>query len=77
MINFLCTLIKIILSIFRSKRFLVCEIAMLKKEIEILKRKRKKKVKMNYFDRLYFVILHKIVNIKDFITIVKPETVLK
>ena len=75
MFNLLCSCIKIILSIFKTKRFLICEIAMLKKEIEILKRKQKKKVNTNCFDRLFFVILHKIANIKDRITIVKPETV--
>jgi hypothetical protein len=77
MFNLLCSFIKKILSIFKTKRFLIFEIAMLKKEIEILKRKRKKKVNTNCFDRLFFVILHKIANIKDRITIVKPETVLQ
>ena len=77
MINFICTFIKIIISIFKSKRFLVCEIALLKKEIEILKRKRKKRIITNRFDRLFFVILNRIGNIKDRITIVKPETVLR
>ena len=77
MFNLLCSFIKIILSIFKTKRFLIFEMAMLKKEIEILKRKRKKKVNTNCFDRLFFVILHKIANIKNRITIVKPETVLQ
>ena len=39
MINLISTFIKIILCIFKSKRFLICEIALLKKEIEILKTK--------------------------------------
>jgi len=43
MVNLICALIKIILCIFKSKRILVCEIALLKKENEILKRKRKKR----------------------------------
>ena len=77
MVNFLCTLIKITLSIFKSKRNLVCEIVLLKKEIEILKRKRKKRVITNHFDRLFFIILTKVANIKHKISIVKPETVLK
>ena len=77
MINLLCSLIKIILCIFKSKRILVCEIALLKKEIEILKRKRKKGIKTNCFDRLFFVILNKIGNIKEHISIVKPETLLQ
>ena len=62
---------------FKSKRNLVCEIAMLKKEIEILKRKRKKRIITNHFDRLFFIILNKVTNIKNKISIVKPETVLK
>jgi hypothetical protein len=49
----------------------------LKKEIEILKRKRKKRVVTNHFDRLFFVILNKIANIKDHISIIKPETILR
>jgi len=50
---------------------------MLKKEIEILKRKCKKRIITNHFDRLFFTILNKVANIKDCISIVKPETVLK
>ena len=42
-----------------------------------MKRKRKKRALTNHFDRLFFVILNKITNIKDHITIVKPETVLR
>jgi hypothetical protein len=63
MINFICSFTKIILGIFKSKRFLICEIAMLKKEIEILKRKHKKKIITNHFDRLFFIILNKMANI--------------
>ena len=77
MINLISTFIKIILCIFKSKRILVCEIALLKKEIEILTRKRKKRIITNHFDRLFFTILNKVANIKDRIPIVKPETVLK
>jgi hypothetical protein len=55
----------------------VCEIALLKKEIEILKRNIKKRTFTNHFDRLFFTILNKVANIKDRISIVKPETVLR
>jgi hypothetical protein len=65
------------LLIFKSKRNLVCEVALLKKEIEILKRKRKKRTITNHFDRLFFVVLNRIAYIKNRISIVKPETVLK
>jgi hypothetical protein len=77
MIKFIVSFSNIFLSIYKSKKSLICEIALLKKEIEILKRKRKKRVLTNHFDRLFFVILNKITNIKDHISIVKPETVLR
>ena len=77
MIKFIISFSNIFLSIYKSKKSLICEIALLKKEIEILKRKRKKRVLTNHFDRLFFVILNKITNIKDYISIVKPETVLR
>ena len=77
MLNFICNLINIILLIFKSKRNLVCEVALLKKEIEILKRKRKKRIITNHFDRLFFVVINRIAYIKNRISIVKPEAVLK
>jgi hypothetical protein len=77
MINLIVAFTSIFLSIFKSKKFLICEIALLKKDVEILKRKKKKRTLTNHFDRLFFVILNKIANIKDHISIVKPETVLR
>ena len=77
MINLMVAFTNIFISIFKSKKSLICEIALLKKEIEILKRKRKKRTLTNHFDGLFFVILNKIANIKDHITIVNPETVLR
>ncbi|MGD9202139.1 MAG: integrase core domain-containing protein [Chitinispirillia bacterium] len=77
MINFLYSIIKIILLIVKPKRKVICEIALLKKEIEILRRKRKKRINTNQFDRLFFLILNRIASIKNHISIVKPETVLK
>ena len=78
MLNFFFSITKLFLSIFRSKKSLTCEIALLKKEIEILKRKNAgKKVVTNHFDRLFIVGLNKILSIKDYISIVKPETVLR
>jgi transposase InsO family protein len=48
-----------------------------KKELEILKRQnQKKRLNIQYSDRLIFSILNRIGNIKDILTIVKPETVL-
>ena len=78
MLNFFLSIIKLFLSIFRAKKSLICEIALLKKELEILKRKSAgKRVVTNHFDRLFIIILNKATNIKDHISIVKPETVLR
>ena len=77
MLNFIVTFTKIFLSIFKSKKSLICEIALLKKEIEILKRKRKKRTLTNHYYRLFFTLLNMLTNIKDRISIVKPETVLR
>ena len=78
MINFFYSITKLLLSIFRSKKYLICEIALLKKEIEILKRKNAvKRVVTNHFDRLFIIGLNKVLSIKDYISIVKPETVLR
>ncbi len=78
MLNFFFSITKVFLSIFCTKKSLICEIALLKKEIEILKRKNGgKRVVTNHFDRLFIVGLNKILSIKDYISIVKPETVLR
>jgi putative transposase len=50
---------------------------MLKKELQILQRKVKSKRSTTHKDRIFFTILNMIANIKDRISIVKPETVLK
>ncbi|MGD9200982.1 MAG: hypothetical protein PVI26_05435 [Chitinispirillia bacterium] len=49
MFYFIGNSINIILLISKSKRNLVCEVALLKKEIEILKRKRKKRGRKTTF----------------------------
>jgi hypothetical protein len=77
MTAFLINFTNLFLKLFKSKKSLVCEIALLKKEIEILKRNIKKRTFTNHFDRLFFTILNKVANIKDRISIVKPETVLR
>ena len=78
MLNFFFSISKLFLSIFRTKKHLICEIALLKKEIEILKRKNAgKRVVTNHFDRLFIVGLNKILSIKNYISIVRPETVLR
>ncbi len=61
MINFFLTFTKLFFSIFKSKKLLVCEIAMLKKELQILKRKTKtKKFSTTHEDRIFFILLQMI-----------------
>jgi transposase InsO family protein len=66
------------LYIAHSRKQLVINIAILQKEVEILKRKNhKKRLRIKYSDRVILSILNMIGYIKEQIVIVKPETVLK
>jgi len=50
----------------------------LKKENEILKRKRKDRLKFRFFDRLFYAVICKLSDkAKKFVTLIKPETVVK
>ena len=61
-----------------EKRTIIIEIMILKKENEILKRKNKKQIKFGFIDKLFYTILNNISQkVKEFITLIKPETVLK
>ena len=77
MINLIVTVTHFFLLIFKSKKSLICEVAVLKKEVEILKRKRKNRTLTDNYDRVFFILIHLVQNIKDHISIVKPETVLR
>ena len=78
MLSFLAFLAKILLSLIKSKKSLLIQNAYYKKEIEILKRQtQNKRRNINRSDRIIFTILNIIGNIKDSISIVKPETILK
>ena len=77
MLSFLTFLFKVFLSVVKSKKELIVQIQLHKKEIEILKRQNKKRLKLQHFDRVIFSILSKITNIKETISIVQPETVLR
>jgi hypothetical protein len=77
MIALLATLLRFILHAFRSKRNILTENALLKKENEILARKMgKKRVHFDFFDKAFLVILHRAADIKYRLTLVKPETLL-
>ena len=52
-------------------------VILLEKELEILKRKKKKRIIPEQIDRIIFSILNILYNIKDSIHIFRPETILK
>ena len=77
MIPFFTTVLRLFLQAFRSKRNILTENALLKKENEILARKMgKKRVHFNRFDKLFFVVLNGAADIKHQLRLVKPETLL-
>jgi len=77
MIIFLATLLRFFLRAFRSKRIILSENALLEKENEILLRRvGKQRVHFNIYDKLFFIVLNRAADIKHWLTLVKPETVL-
>ena len=47
-------------------------------ENEILKRKRRERIKFRFFDKLFYALICKLSeNGKEYVTLIKPETVLK
>ena len=77
MIAFFTTLLRLFLQAFRSKRNILSENALLKKENEILVRRLgKKRVHFDFYDKLFLVALHRAADIKHRLTLVEPETVL-
>ncbi len=77
MIALFATLLRFILHAFRSKRNILTENALLKKENEILVRKvGNKRVCFSFYDKCFFVVLNKAADIKYRLTLVKPETLL-
>jgi hypothetical protein len=77
MFSLLTFLIRAVFNLLKSKKNLLLQVCLYKKELEILKRQnQKKRLHIQYSDRIIFSILNKIGNIKDILTIVKPETIL-
>ena len=77
MFSLLTFLIRDVLNLVKSKKHLLLQACLYKNEIEVLKRQnQRKRLNIQYSDRLIFSILNRIGNIKDILTIVKPETVL-
>jgi len=77
MVAFFSTLLRLFFHVFRSRRTILSEIALLKKENEILLRRfGKKRVQFGFFDKFFLVVLNRAADIKEQLTLVKPETVL-
>jgi hypothetical protein len=77
MIAFFASLLRFFLQAFRSKKNILTENALLKKENEILVRRMgKKRVHFDFYDKLFLVVLNRAADIKHRLTLVKPETVL-
>ncbi len=77
MVAFFAFLLRLFFHAFRSKKTVLSENALLKKENEILLRRiGKKKVYFGFYDKLFMVVLNRAADIKDRVTVVKPETVL-
>jgi hypothetical protein len=78
MFSLLTFLFQAIFSLFKSKKDLIVQICLQKKGIEILIRKNKKKrLKFQQSDRIILSLLNRIDCIKESISIVRPETVLR
>lgn len=77
MLSILAFLFNLIFHLFYSKKKLLITISLQHKEIEILKRKNhKKRPSIRQADCIVLVVLNRIGNIRDSISIVKPETLL-
>ena len=79
MFHLIVLLIKSLFLLFSGKkRDVVIENLILKKEITILKRKNKKRIRFKFIDKLFYAVFNKIsYKLKECITLIKPETVLK
>ena len=78
MFSVLIFLTRAIFNLFRSKKNLLFQLCLLKKEIEILKRQnQKRKLIFKNSDRIVFAVMNKVNDIKEHISIVKPDTVLR
>ena len=78
MVTLFASLLRLFLQVFRSKRTIVSEIALVRKENEILLRRLgMKRVAFGFYDKLFLVVLNRAADIKHRLTLAKPETVLR
>ena len=77
MFSLVTFLIRAIFFLFLSKKNLLIQLCLQKKEIEILIRQnQKRKLIFKNSDRVVFAVMNKVSDIKEHISIVKPATVL-
>jgi hypothetical protein len=78
MFSLLTFIIGAIINLFKSKKELLIQTCLQKKEIEILLRQNhKKRLNLHHSDRIIFSVLNRFGNIKETKSILKPETVLR
>ena len=77
MFSFVSFLFNLLFNIFRSKKSLLVENSLYKKEIEILNRQKKNRLRFNHSDKVILSILNKTDHIKDKLSIIQPESVLR
>jgi hypothetical protein len=76
MVHFFASLLRLFFRVFRSRSTIVSEIALLRKENEILLRRvGKQRVHFSFYDKLFVVVLNRAADIKHRLTLGKPETV--
>ena len=79
MFNLILLIMRAIFFLFPSRQLdMIVENAILKKENEILKRKKKGRIKFRFLDRLFYSVICKMSEkAKCYMTLMKPETVMK
>ena len=78
MFSLLTFVFSLILNLFKSEKQLLLHVSLQQKELEILKRQiRKKRLPIRQTDRIILSILTRNSEIKESISIVKPETMLR
>ena len=77
MFSFLNFLFRFIFNLSKSRKELLLLISLQQKELEILKRKQgRRRIRFQHSDRIVFAILNRAGELKEHLTLVKPETVL-
>ena len=77
MLSFIKLIAVSLLNLFRERKSILLELAILKKENEILKRKLNlKRIRITRQDKLFFIFLNMLGDIKGMVTIFSPSTLL-